>query len=104
MSEETKYIPIKELREQGYVQEVNRRFFHPLGLALAIKIDEDGNESLAGVIDVREDVDGMYFDLANSDDERKQKAIRNFHAIQEQIKQRQENRIENLGFFIEPVE
>jgi hypothetical protein len=24
-----------EFREKGYLQEVNRRFFHPLGIALA---------------------------------------------------------------------
>ena len=31
---EQKYMPIKEFRERGYLQELNRRFLHPLGLAL----------------------------------------------------------------------
>lgn len=31
------YIPIEELREGGYVQEANRQFFHPLGLALEVR-------------------------------------------------------------------
>lgn len=36
-----RYIPVLELRDGGYLQEVNRRFFHPLGLALEIGIYEE---------------------------------------------------------------
>lgn len=32
-----KYLPAEELREGGYLQEANRIFFHPLGLALEVK-------------------------------------------------------------------
>ena len=39
-----KSIDIKEFREQGYLQELNRTFLHPLGMALYITLDEDGNE------------------------------------------------------------
>ena len=31
-------IDVKEFREKGYLQELNRRFLHPLGLALEIII------------------------------------------------------------------
>ena len=31
-----KLITPKEFAEKGYMQEVNRRFLHPLGLAIAI--------------------------------------------------------------------
>ena len=41
-----KKISIKEFREKGFLQEVNRIFFHPLGLALEVNIDDDGNETL----------------------------------------------------------
>lgn len=34
--EERKYVDPKELRSEGFLQEVNRLFFHPLGLALSI--------------------------------------------------------------------
>lgn len=34
MSEPIKYLDMDEFRDGGYLQEVNRRFFHPLGLAL----------------------------------------------------------------------
>lgn len=30
-------IPVDEFREEGYLQEANRTFFHPLGLALSIR-------------------------------------------------------------------
>ena len=32
----------EELRHDGYVLEVNRQFFHPLGLELVLQIAEDG--------------------------------------------------------------
>lgn len=32
--EEVKYISAKKFREEGFLQEVNRQFLHPLGLAL----------------------------------------------------------------------
>ena len=38
--EEIKKIEIKEFREKSYLQELNRRFLHPLGLALEIKIEK----------------------------------------------------------------
>ncbi len=58
MSEEIKRIDIKEFREAGYLQEANRRFFHPLGLALEITRHEDGTETLSGVWDYRDDPEG----------------------------------------------
>jgi hypothetical protein len=36
-----KHLDIKKFRDIGYVQEVNRQFFHPLGLALEIKVNEE---------------------------------------------------------------
>lgn len=57
-------MSIKEFREKGYLQEVNRRFFHPLGLALQIIINKDGTESL-GILDCREDEEGVCFGFKN---------------------------------------
>lgn len=61
MGEEVKRIDIKEFREKGYLQEANRLFFHPLGLALEIVIDDNDNYSLGGVWDYRNDPEGMFF-------------------------------------------
>lgn len=58
---EIKRIDIKEFREQGYLQELNRQFLHPLGMALEIIIDDDGNEKLGGVWDYRDDPEGMLY-------------------------------------------
>lgn len=38
-----KYISPEELREFGYLQEVNRQFFHPLGMALALLSQEEAS-------------------------------------------------------------
>lgn len=56
-----KRMDIKEFRAFGYLQEVNRRFFHPLGLALEVIINSDGSEVLGGIWDYREDPEGMCF-------------------------------------------
>jgi len=57
-----KRIDIKEFRDRGYLQEANRLFFHPLGLALEAIIDqESGGIRLGGVWDNREDPEGRVF-------------------------------------------
>jgi len=56
-----KRIDINEFVERGYLQEVNRRFLHPLGLALEVVIEEDGSAHLGGVWDYREDFEGICF-------------------------------------------
>ena len=58
---EIKRMSINEFHEKGFLQEVNRQFFHPLGLALEIIIDDEGNKSLGGIWDFRDDPEGMFF-------------------------------------------
>ena len=60
---ELKYMNIKEFVDEGYLQEANRQFFHPLGLALEIKTGNDGAEPwyLSGVWDNRDDPEGVMF-------------------------------------------
>lgn len=61
--EDIKYMNIKDFRDKGFLQEVNRQFFHPLGLALEVAIDDDsGACSLGGIWDYRDDPEGMFFD------------------------------------------
>lgn len=59
-------INIKEFRKKGYLQELNRRFLHPLGLALEVLIDEAGIEKLGDIWDYRNDEEGIYYDISNS--------------------------------------
>lgn len=56
-----KKMSIKEFREQGYLQELNRCFLHPLGLALEVVREEDGTERFGEVWDSREDPEGIIF-------------------------------------------
>jgi hypothetical protein len=57
-----KHFSIKEFREKGFLQEANRQFFHPLGLALQINVDEEtGEETLGGIWDCRDDPEGVMF-------------------------------------------
>lgn len=64
-----KRMDIAEFRKIGYLQEVNRLFFHPHGLALAVNVvtkkwwqfwKKEG-ETLCCVYDSREDPEGWVF-------------------------------------------
>jgi hypothetical protein len=62
MSEDIKRIDIAEFRDEGYLQEANRLFFHPLGLALEVIIDEEtGETELGGIWDFRDDPEGILY-------------------------------------------
>lgn len=100
---EIKKIDIKEFRESGYLQELNRRFLHPLGLALEIVINDDGLESLGGIWDYRDDKEGIYYDISNSDSERIENFIAKKNFIDAELEERCKNRKEILGFDIEPI-
>lgn len=56
-----KYMDIKDFREQGYLQEVNRLFFHRLGLALEVTLAPDGTEYISGVWDERDSTSGITY-------------------------------------------
>ena len=62
MSDDVKRIDIAEFREFGYLQELNRGFLHPHGLALEVIVDDDGTERLGGVWDYRDDAEGIRYE------------------------------------------
>lgn len=94
---DVKHIDIKEFREQGYLSELNRRFLHPLGLALSVKVDDDGSETLDGVWDYREDSEGMLFggDYAEV-------VAENAIKIDKLWEERSAARTESLGYMVQP--
>jgi hypothetical protein len=94
MSDIKKMTPA-EFRDLGYLQELNRRFLHPLGLALEVKVDEHGVESFGDVWDYRDDPEGMLFDDGMID---AQKAIR-IHAEGEE---KYNVRHERYGWYTQP--
>ena len=89
-----KRADISEIRKNGYIQEANRLFFHPLGLAIEVVVDDTGNEYLGGIWDYREDPEGIYFDLKNSSDDRKERFRRNAEFIQSEFDKRRDKRRE----------
>lgn len=62
MDAEIKYIDLQEFRESGFLQEANRLFFHPRGLAMSVEVDDDGHvTALGGIWDYREDAEGITY-------------------------------------------
>jgi len=56
-----KRIDISEFRKKGFLQELNRTFLHPLGMALEVIVHEDESETLGGRWDYRNDTEGMSY-------------------------------------------
>jgi hypothetical protein len=98
-----KYIDIKEFREQGYLQEVNRTFLHPLGLALEVTINTDGTEYISGIWDYRGDDEGIHYGLIDSDEERINRFHENSKHVTEQWSTRADKRFAELGYVMEPI-
>lgn len=98
-----KYIDIKEFRKEGYLQEVNRRFRHPLGLALAIQINDDGSEEIGVIWDAREDDVGIIFDFDNAPQNILDQAQERRFNINRKWKERAIQRENKLGENIETV-
>jgi len=97
---EVKRIDIKEFRKFGFLQEANRQFFHPLGLALEVIIDEEtGEETLGGVWDYRDDPEGMLF---KSEEINLEKAAN----VRKLFQKKAQHRLDNFSFVIQtlPVE
>ena len=70
-SKEIKYMDFEEFRQLGFLQEVNRRFFHPLGLAIEMNVDNNGKAVGFGrVWDYRDDPEGMFFGEGMIDQEK----------------------------------
>jgi hypothetical protein len=94
-----KHISIKEFRERGYLQEANRRFFHPLGLALEVTVDDEtGEETLSGVWDYREDPEGMVFAEGYGLDVTKADNVDN------DIRAHEDARFKLFGAIVQPLE
>ena len=87
---------IKEFRELGYLQEVNRGFFHPLGLALETTIGDDNVESLSGIQDYRDDPEGMRYEELDLQSKAK--------LVEEERERRRPARETILGYWQQPSE
>ena len=87
-----KFLDPKALRDDGYLQEANRQFFHPLGIALEL----DPATGIIKVWDYRDDPEGIAFDEKVH---LKLKADR----LKEIQVARLPGRKQSLGYWIQPV-
>ncbi len=97
MERDIKFIDLQEFIDLGFLQEANRLFFHPHGLALSVSIDKGTGKVLgfAGVWDYREDPEGIVFgDRPNSN-----KALSVFEEAQRHLSAR----ISLMGYDVQPL-
>jgi len=95
--EEVKRMDIQAFMDFGFLQEANRMFFHPLGLALEVNVNEKGEYTLGGVWNYMDDPEGMFFHTDTID---VSKAAR----VEELWKSKAEARIKMEGSVIQPIE
>ena len=100
-SEKIKYLSMKDFVDLGFLQEVNRQFFHPRGLALALRIPEDENidpnekEGIIQIWDERDDPEGVYFGEVD---------LEKIKVSQELYEQKSFYRKEHFGWIIQSVD
>ena len=92
------YMDPEEFRQLGILQEINRQFLHPIGLALAVGVDDSGRAvAIAGILDNRDDPEGFIYDFGEGMQEAIDKAIR-FRTMRINAHER---RLEKLGYIIQ---
>lgn len=91
-----KYLDLDELVDGGYLQEVNRRFFHPLGLALEATRFTAGTAKpmVIQIQDHRDDLEGVAFTETPSRDK--------FEKVYAEELRRRPIREKAVGFYIQP--
>lgn len=95
-----KRMPIEEFHRLGYLQEVNRKFFHPLGLALEVVIEDDGTQHLGGIWDFRDDPEGVNMLFFETDvPEAKEKAKR----VADHWQAMEQTRMALKGYMVQPI-
>lgn len=92
-----KILTVKEFREMGFIQEINRLLLHPLGLALEVTIDkETKDEAIYRIWDNRDDPEGMIYADGIIDVDKARK-------IQDATVRAMQLRQVELGFHIQPL-
>jgi hypothetical protein len=93
-------MSVAEFRRLGLLQEVNRMFLHPRGLALEAIVDDDGSERFGELWDYRDDPEGMGFvdELVRSPG-----FAVNAHVVREMMESKRAARERLYGSVIQPV-
>jgi hypothetical protein len=101
----TKEMDLNKFLNDGYLQEVNRQFFHPLGLALAVEVNEETGK-VTGIPCIWEDDDpeGYQFGYNEPDNPWDMaEVIRKAKTVNDQRTKIWHARYPNLGFTVEPI-
>ena len=93
----TEMMPVDDFVNMGLLQEVNRIFFHPRGLAMAIGVTEEGEHVIMGVRDHRDSGVGVIFNPTSPVD------IDKYKSAEELLINRQNARQEKFGWTVEPL-
>lgn len=88
-----KYMDLNEFREFGFLQELNRLFLHPLGMAMSIETDTP--DPKVAVWDYRDDPDGVLFGKIDQE---------KVNRVQDLVNQKIPIRNGRLGYWIQPRE
>ena len=98
IDKEIKTISVAEFRELGYLQELNRLFLHPLGLALSVAVVGE-EETFGPIWDYRDDPGGIRIDESIIDDKVRARAKR----IEIERLEKTKTRLEEIGYIIQPL-
>lgn len=100
MSELTKpkTMTVDEFWKSGFLQEVNRQFLHPAGIALSVTVDKETGEAtgFGPVWDYRDDPEG----LVNANGFSRAKSLE----YQRLFNDKQETREARRGYIVQPCE
>jgi hypothetical protein len=89
-------MSLKEFRDLGLVQEINRCVLHPMGLAMVFNIDDSGEVAFEGINDHRDDPEGIIFADGMLVKEKTLKALDLWH-------KKQVTRVSQFGWHTQPV-
>lgn len=91
-------MDLDEFRDGGYLQEVNRLFFHPLGLALAVRYQDGHVVALDCILDNRDDPEGWIFGEGDAEARRARAAN-----VEAQRQRMAETRRVSLGYEVQTL-
>lgn len=100
MDSMNKTMTAAEFQQLGLLQEINRRILHPIGLALAVEV-EDGTGHVLGIadelIDHRDDLEGMIYPVLGPTREARARWLDADQATRHAVRRRA------LGYVVQPI-
>jgi hypothetical protein len=90
-------MDLREFVDEGFLQEVNRQFFHPLGLSMAVSTADGINDvRFDGIYDYRDTPEGTYFNESVLSAEKAAK-------VYNLLKDTWPIRLRELGYWVQPI-